>query len=161
MKKSAKTSETALAKKHSWTKDVKSHFLNKTNNSMLPPATLATAKAPVPPMWVAKPTWSLPQLEAGFSQLLLPQPEVRPSMPPKEIMLGSCIPMKVDDNNPEWLMEEQGYNHLLAHTHCLKETASQRTGTPSQVWPLQRHWRAWEKLPGVLTKRCAHQPCLS
>ena len=60
-------------------------------------------------MQVAKPTWSLPQPEAGPSCLPLPQHEARPSSLPEEVNLGSQITMEVDDWDPKWLMEEGGY----------------------------------------------------
>ena len=63
-------------------------------------------------MQVVKPAWSLPQPEAGPSQLPLPPCEVGPSMQPEEVSLGSHITMEVDEGVPYWLMEEEGFKPL-------------------------------------------------
>ena len=123
MKKSSHNTEAALTKEHSHVKDLeqelkdlKSHSQSEVNASALPPMTLATAE---PKSWVVIPAWSLPQPEAGPSQLPPPQPEAgpsclpssqketRPESPPKEVNLGSRIAMEVDDEY-KW-MEETGY----------------------------------------------------
>ena len=79
--------------------------------------TLATAE---PKSWVVIPAWSLPQPEAGPSQLPLPQSEagpphipssqkeMRPASPPEEVNLGSRIAMEVEYEY-DWLMEEAGF----------------------------------------------------
>ena len=84
---------------------------------MLSPMTLATAE---PKSWVVIPAWSLPQPEAGPSQLPLPQSEagpphipssqkeMRPASPPEEVNLGSRIAMEVEYEY-DWLMEEAGF----------------------------------------------------
>ena len=76
MKKSYCNAEAALTKEHSRIKDLeqelkdlKSCLQLKANTSMLLPTTLATAE---PKSWVVIPAWSLPQPEAGPSQLPLP-----------------------------------------------------------------------------------------
>ena len=86
------------------------------NALALPPTTLAAVE---PKLQVVVPTWSLPQPEAGPSQLPPPQPEAGPSRlhssqkemraatPPEEVNLGSRIAMEVDDEY-KW-MEEAGY----------------------------------------------------
>ena len=86
MKKSYCNVEAALTKEHSWVKDLeqelkdlKSCLQVEANTSALPPTTLATVE---PRLWVVVPAWSLPQLEAGPSQLPPPQPEARPSCLP-------------------------------------------------------------------------------
>ena len=123
MKKSYRNVEAALTKEHSQVKDLeqelkdlKSHSQVEANASALPPTTLATVE---PMSQVVVPTWSLPQPEAGPSQLPLPQPEARPSRipssrketraatPPEEVNLGSHIAMEVDDEY-EW-MDEASY----------------------------------------------------
>ena len=71
--------EAALTKEHRQVKDLKSHLQSEANASMLPPTTLATVE---PKSWVVIPTWSLPQPEAGPSQLPLPQLEAGPSCLP-------------------------------------------------------------------------------
>ena len=110
--------EAALTKEHSHVKDLeqelkdlKSHLQSEANASVLPPTTVE------PTPWVVIPAWSLPQPEAGPSRLPPPQPEARPScLPlsqketrpaslPKEVNLGSCITMEVDDEY-NWLIEE-------------------------------------------------------
>ena len=72
-----------------------------------------------PKLQVVVPAWSLPQLEAGPSQLpphqpeagpsrlSLSQKETRPASLPGEVNLGSRIAMEVD-NEYDW-MEEAGY----------------------------------------------------
>ena len=97
-------------------KDLKSHLQVKVNASTLPPTILATVE---PKSWVVIPTWSLPQPEAGPSQLPPPQPEARPShlpssrketrpaSPPEEVNLRNPITMEVD-NEYKW-MEEASY----------------------------------------------------
>ena len=72
-KKSYCNTETALTKEHSCVKDLeqelkdlKSPLQSEANASVLPPMTLATAE---PKSQVVVPAWSLPQLEAGPSQL--------------------------------------------------------------------------------------------
>ena len=88
-KKSYHNAEAALTKEHSWVKDLeqelkdlKSRLQLEANASTLPPTTLATVE---PKSWVVIPTWSLPQPEAGPSQLPLPQPEARPSHLPSHL----------------------------------------------------------------------------
>ena len=122
-KKSYRNAEAVLTKERSWVKDLeqelrdlKSHLQVEANASALPPTTLATVE---PKSRVVIPTWSLPQPEAGPSQLPLPQPEAGPSClpssqkemraatPPEEVNLGGRIAMEVD-NEYEW-MEEAGY----------------------------------------------------
>ena len=123
VKKSYRNAEAALTKEHSWVKDLeqelkdlKSHSQSEANASTLLPTTLVTVE---PKSRVVVPTWSLPQPEAGPSQLPLPQPEAGPSRlppsrkemrattPPKEVNLRSHIAMEVDDEY-KW-MEEAGY----------------------------------------------------
>ena len=123
-KKSYHNVEAALTKEHNRVKDLeqelkdlKSRSQVEANASAPPPATLATVE---PKSWVVVPAWSLPQPEAGPSQLPPPQPEARPSplpssrkemraaTPPEEVNLGSHIAMEVD-NEYKW-MEEAGYN---------------------------------------------------
>ena len=72
-KKCYRNAEAVLTKEHSWVKDLeqelkdlKSHSQSEVNTSVLPPMTLATAE---PKSQVVVPAWSLPQLEAGPSQL--------------------------------------------------------------------------------------------
>ena len=86
VKKSYRKAEAALTKEHSQVKDLeqdlkdlKSHSQVEANTSALPPATLATVE---PKLQVVVPAWSLPQPEAGPSQLPPPQPEARPSRLP-------------------------------------------------------------------------------
>ena len=83
MKKSYCNVEAALTKEHSWVKDLeqelkdlKSRSQVEANASALLPTTLATVE---PKSWVVIPTWSLPQPEAGPSQLPPSQPEAGPS----------------------------------------------------------------------------------
>ena len=83
VKKSYHNAEAALTKEHSHVKDLeqelkdlKSHLQSEANVSVLPLMTVATAE---PTSWIVVPTWSLPQPEAGPSQLPLPKPEARPS----------------------------------------------------------------------------------
>ena len=85
-KKSYHNAEAVLTKKHSWVKDLeqelkdlKSHLQLEVNASALLPMTLAAAE---PKLWVVVPAWSLPQPEAGPSQLPPPQPEAGPSRIP-------------------------------------------------------------------------------
>ena len=82
-KKSYRNVEAALTKEHSQVKDLekelkdlKSHSQVEANTSTLPPTILVTVE---PKSWVVIPAWSLPQPEAGPSQLPPPQPEARPS----------------------------------------------------------------------------------
>ena len=98
-------------------KDLKSHLQSEANASVLPPTTLVTAE---PKSQVVVPTWSLPQPEAGPSQLPPPQPEagpsclplsqkeMRPASLPNEVNLMNRIAMEVDDGY-DWLMEEAGF----------------------------------------------------
>ena len=86
VKKSYCNAEAALTKEHSHVKDLeqelkdlKSHLQSEANTSMLPPTTLVTVE---PKLQVVIPTWSLPQPEAGPSQLPPPQPEAGPSRLP-------------------------------------------------------------------------------
>ena len=83
VKKSYRNAEAALTKEHSRVKDLeqeikdlKSHSHVEVNTSTLPPTTLAAVD---PKSWVVVPAWSLPQPEAGPSQLPPPQPEAGPS----------------------------------------------------------------------------------
>ena len=101
---------------------------------MLPPTTLVTAE---PKLWVIVPTWSLPppQPEARPSRLPLSQKETRPTSPPEEANLRSCVAMEVDDEY-EW-MEEAGYKPVA---RCLslrdsseKDWAPQSSYQPSIV----------------------------
>ena len=124
MKKSYHNAEAALTKEHSWVKDLeeelkdlKSCLQVEANTSALLPTTLATVE---PKLWVVVPAWSLPQPEAGSSQLPPPQPEAgpsclpssqketRPASLPEEVNLGSHIAMEVDDEY-NWLMEETSF----------------------------------------------------
>ena len=84
-------------------------------------------------MQVAKPVWSLYQPEAGPSQLPPPQPEVRPSMLPKDINVRSRIAMEVDDYIPEWLMEEQGYKPYTGPPTVLKRQCHKGLGPPIKI----------------------------
>ena len=123
VKKSYHNVEAALTKEHSWVKDLEQELKDlkscsqvEVNASTLPPTILVTVE---PKLQVVVPAWSLPQPEAGPSQLPLPQPEAGPSClpssrkemratyPPEEVNLGSRIAMEVD-NEYEWL-EEAGY----------------------------------------------------
>ena len=125
-KKSYRNMEAALTKEHSRVKDLeqelkdlKSRSQVEANASALPPTMLATAE---PKSRVAVPAWSLPQPEAGPSQLPPSQPEAGPShipssrketraaTPPKEVNLGSRITMEVDDEY-EW-MDEASYKQI-------------------------------------------------
>ena len=83
VKKSYCNVEAALTKEHRWVKDLeqelkdlKSRSQVEANASALLPATLATVE---PKLQVVVPAWSLPQPEAGPSQLPPPQPEAGPS----------------------------------------------------------------------------------
>ena len=123
-KKSYRNAEAALTKEHSHVKDLEQELKDlkscsqpEANASVLLPMTLATAE---PKSQVVVPTGSLPQPEAGPSQLPPPQPEAgpsslpssqketRPASPPEEVNLGSCITMKVDDEY-DWLTEEASF----------------------------------------------------
>ena len=95
MKKSYHNAEAVLTKEHSRVKDLeqelkdlKSHLQAEVNASVLPPTTLAIAE---PKLQVVVPTWSLPQPEAGPSQLPLPQPEVGPSCLPLSKRDETCL----------------------------------------------------------------------
>ena len=86
MKKSYRNAEAALTKEHSQVKDLeqelkdlKSRSQVEVNASALPPAMLVTVE---PKSQVVVPAWSLPQPEAGPSQLPPPQPEAGPSRLP-------------------------------------------------------------------------------
>ena len=122
-KKSYRNAEAVLTKEHSRVKDLEQELKDlkscsqvEANPSALPPTTMATVK---PKLRVVVPMWSLPQPEAGPSQLPPPQPEAGPSClhfsqkemravtPPEEVNLRSHITMEVDDEY-EW-MEEAGY----------------------------------------------------
>ena len=83
MKKSYRNTEAALTKEHSQVKDLeqelkdlKSRSQSEVNASTLLPTTLATVEQT---SQVVVPAWSLPQPEAGPSQLPPPQPEAGPS----------------------------------------------------------------------------------
>ena len=85
-KKSYCNVEAALTKEHSWVKDLEQELKDlkscsqvEANASALLPTTLATVE---PKSWVVIPAWSLPQPEAGSSQLPPPQPEAGPSRIP-------------------------------------------------------------------------------
>ena len=112
-KKSYHNAEAALTKEHSQVKDLEQELKDinscsqlEANASTLPPTTLVTAE---PKLQVVVPAWSLPQPEAGPSQLPPPQPEAgpshlpssqketRPASLPEEVNLGSHIAMEVDD----------------------------------------------------------------
>ena len=82
-KKSYRNVEAALTKEHSQVKDLeqelkdlKSRWQVEVNASALSPTLLATVE---PKLQVVVPAWSLPQPEAGPSQLPPPQPEAGPS----------------------------------------------------------------------------------
>ena len=86
--------EAVLTKEHSRVKDLeqelkdlKSHLQLKVNASMLPLTTLVTAELK---LQVVVPAWSLPQPEAGPSQLPPPQPEAGPS----------CLPSSQKETRP-------------------------------------------------------------
>ena len=162
-KKSYCNMEAALTKERSQVKDLeqelkdlKSHSQVEANASALLPTTLVTVE---PKSQVVIPAWSLPQPEAGPSQLPPPQPEAGPSQlpppqpearpsrlplsrketraatPPEEVNLGSCIAMEVDDEY-EW-MEEAGYKPVDSPLPVSKRQQRKRTGTLSLYISLQ------------------------
>ena len=151
-KKSYRNAEAVLTKEHSRVKDLepelkdqKSHSQVEANASTLPPTILVTVE---PKLWVVIPAWSLPQPEAGPSQLPLPQPEAWPShlpssqketraaSPPKEFNLRNCITMEVD-NEYKW-MEEASYKPVdgpppVSKSSSEKDWDPQSTYRPSIV----------------------------